>query len=412
MSLLFSNMVIAQEYHFSGTILDKETGTGIPNANISIVGTSQGCISSSNGEFSIKSDTLPVNMIISHVGYKSRRIWLENDPAPFTVLMEASVQTLKEVEIIDKNKPYPFFKDSKYAVLDYQADQDLIYLLIYRFNLSRSELLCKSFYGDTIVPSYVLPFKPAELFMDCLGYMHVLSRDSAYQVYLGKDSLRLIHHHSIEKFMATLENCAASTESALYFRNESRDHQVVEFYMIDRDSYKKTYISSVRDDMKLKMLYKNPLDMYYACTDTFPDSFQGMAEWMWVNQILYTPNESTLIKIGDTLCIFSTVDGTLELTGLDGQFLGERKMPVVEKSSGNWTKEIYVDQVTGIPYTAFEKYGKVMLYRIDLPTGNIEHVATTFHTFPQRISVHHDHLFYIYDTPGEGDNKHLFKQKL
>lgn len=410
--VILSSLSRSQEYKISGKVLDSQTGLPIPNANISLVDSRTGCSSSGDGSFYIVSDTIPVNLIISHINYKTRRIWLDDVSGPFTVLMEPSVQVLKEVEISEKNEPIPFFKDDKYAVLDYEINQDLIYLLNFKFRLSKSELLVKSFYGDTIAPPLTLNFKPTGLFLDCLGYMHVLSKDSIYQVYLGKETLSLIYKYDIEKFHATLEDCVASTDAALYFKESRQSHLEVCFYMIDKHNSVRKYLMSVKDDQKIKMLHNNPTDYYFASMDKFPDSFEGMIDWLWVNRILYTPNESDMRKIGDTLCIFSAVDGTIKLLTLEGQLLSEKTMMLQESATGDWTKEIHIDQVTGEVYTAFNKYGKYTLYQIDLSNGNLDYFLTFSHPFPEKIRVNHGHLFYLYDVPGEGDNKHLYKQKL
>lgn len=403
---------IAQDFQITGKIVDPNTRSGIANASIYLDGRGIGCISDQNGEFRLETDTLPVNVIVSHISYKTRRIWLENVPAGFTIPLEPSVKVLKEIEIYDIYKPIPFFKDSKYAVLDFEVDNDLIYLLIYRFSLTRSELLCKSFYGDTLASPLPLHFKPSGLFRDCLGVVHVLSTDSIYQVYLGNDSLELIHRFGVEQFRAGLANCMASTDSALFIRTENMNHQEVGFCRIDRFSSKRSFLASIADDQKIRMLRHNPVDRYFANMDTIPGNFDEMVAWVWVNKILYTPNESSLKKIGDTLLIFSTVDGSFELYTLEGDFLDRRQLSLDKSGHHFWSKEVYIDAASGLVYTTFERNGLVQVFEVDLSTGMLNSALTTTHTFPQKLKIHNGHLFYLYDIPGEGDNKHLYKQKL
>jgi len=285
-------------------------------------------------------------------------------------------------------------------------------LLIYRFRLAKAELICKSDQGDTIARSGNLIFKPIGLFPDCLGYLHVLSADSSYQVFLKKDTIIFPYKADIIKFRSTMSNCVTSSEDWLIFREESFDHQTVNFYRIHRKSGQKQYFATVRDEAKIKMLRKNPLDRYLLAMDTIPGSQAEMVEWLWVNEILYKPNASILKKIGDTLAIFNTTDGSLDIYDVDGVFLEHLKIGIPEKNAGDWTKEIYFDQITHKPYISLVRNGKINLYAIDLSTGELNFILTTAHIFPQKINVHHDYLFYLYDLPGTGDNKHLFRQRI
>ena len=74
----------AQKYPVEGKIQDKLTFMPLSNVNISFTGSRMGCTTDAEGLFSIDLDTMPVNMIISHVGYKTRRIWLTKPEGAFS----------------------------------------------------------------------------------------------------------------------------------------------------------------------------------------------------------------------------------------------------------------------------------------------------------------------------------------
>jgi hypothetical protein len=405
---------------FKGKVLDRETRAAITGANITISGTRRGTSSNEAGEFSVIIYNLPVYMTVSHLGYETQRIWLDNPSAPFiTVLMNPVSSLLPEVEIKAKNEPLPFFKDNKYAVLDYEVDSNMVYMLIYRLRLANSELLYKSVNGDTIARSGILPFKPTGLFLDCMHNLHVFSQDSAYQVRRENDHLNLFFPVDVNRFRSVLADCLTSTDSLLFFRKESADHQRVDFYTINRITKRKQHLSSVRDEGNLKMLHDNPRDYFYLMMDTIPGVLmdtipdQGeTAEWLWVTKILYKNNKSTLHRIDDLICIFNTADYTLGLYTLTGEFTSKLKMPVDQVNDGRWTTEIYIDNIGNKAYTSFRKGGLYSVYRIDLNTGELKRKLSAEHEFPQKIRVHNNFLFYLYDLPAEGDNKHLFRQKL
>jgi hypothetical protein len=413
--LLFISLglaLTAQKPHIYGKVIDKETYSGLPNVNISFAGTTSGCVTDREGEFSVYLDTIPVYMIISHLGYETQRIWLENASGGVNILMKPVAKLLQEVEIRARKEPVPFFKDDQYAVLDYEVDNTLVYLLIYRFRLARAELICKSDQGDTIASSGNLNFRPAGLYADCLGYIHVLSADSAYQVFLNKDTIIFPHKADINKFQSTMSNCLVSTEELLFFREESYDHLTVNFFSINKITKQKYYIASLRDEARTKMLQKNPIDQYFLYMDTIADGNIPMVDYAFIRQIVYKPNASVLEKIGDTLAVFNTTDGTIDLYNLNGMYISGLKLPLRQSNEEKWTREIFVDQIAHIPYTTFIKNGRSVLYRIDLNNGELNFALSTNHIYPRKLRIHDNFLFYLYDLPGTGDNKHLFRQKI
>ena len=97
----------AQKPYISGKVQDSETYEAIPNVNISFSRTKLGCATDKNGEFSVVIDSLPVYMIISHLGYETRRIWLEKSSTSsgINILLKPAVRMLEEVEIKSSREP-------------------------------------------------------------------------------------------------------------------------------------------------------------------------------------------------------------------------------------------------------------------------------------------------------------------
>lgn len=96
---LFSSGLFAQE--LSGYVKDKDSREAIPFANVWLNGTTQGTTSDLNGFFRIispKSDTL----CISSVGYKPKKIAIQNSSDQLQVLLENDVMHLSEVKVKPK----------------------------------------------------------------------------------------------------------------------------------------------------------------------------------------------------------------------------------------------------------------------------------------------------------------------
>jgi hypothetical protein len=63
-------------------------------------------------------------------------------------------------------------------------------------------------------------------------------------------------------------------------------------------------------------------------------------------------------------------------------------------------------------YTTYLRNGVVTLYGIDLNTGDITRKIALDHLYPQKIQIHSNYVYYLYDDPAQPDNKMLFRQKL
>ena len=411
-----------KRFLFSGKVLDRVTYQPVSGVNLTVAGSRRGCSTNQSGAFSMTVYTRPVFINVSHIGYESQKIWLDSATNTITLLLNPVRQELQEVEIKAINKPLPFFKDNKYSVLDYEVDSNLVYLLIYRFRLNKSELLCKSLEGDTISRSGIIPFKPSGLFLDCLHNLHVLTEDSSYQVVRKKDSIFLCYPSDIKLFRTFLSDCVTSTDSMLFFRKESPDQLSVEFYQVNRNSKEKQLLAAMGDEAKLKMLRENPEEYQYLIMREPPKNgmtedgdilIGNVAAWQWLKKIVYKANTSSLHRIDDVLGVFNTTKYTLDLYTMNGLFFSKLKMPIRDITEGRWTTEIYVDNIDHKAYTSFlTKGGNFTLYQINLNTGDLKRELSAEQSFPQKIRVHRHFLFYLYDIPGEGDNKYLFRQKL
>lgn len=406
--------LVAQQIFITGKVQDRNTFNSVSNANISIAGTKDGCSTGLTGEFSIAPDTLPVYLIISHVGYETQRIWIEKSSVDvgLNILLNPSVKTLPEVEVTARHEPEIFFKDDQYTVLDYETENTLVYLLVFRFRLARAQLICLSDQGDTVATSGLLSFKPTRLFTDCLGYLHVLSEDSSYQVFLNKDVILFPYKSGIRKFMSTMSGCVASNQEWLFFREESLDHLTVNFFRVNRTTKKRDYLATAADAEKKKILRDNPFDYYYLTMDTLPATSAEIIEYTWVNKILYKANTSVMKKIGDTLVVFNTTDGTMSFFNLEGKNLSMLKSTLISATGEKWTQEILFDEMNHHVYTTSLKNGKLKVFRIDMTSGKMIYQFTTGHVFPEKLRINNNYLYYMYHYPGSGENKHLFRQKL
>jgi len=397
-------------YHFYyGRVLERGAKTGIPGVNLSVENSRFGTVSDETGSFSFFVDTIPAILRVSHIGYETRIILLDETSYSLLLYLGKKATMLEEVEIT-ASRHEPFFRDDRYAVLDYEIDSSLVYLLIFRQTLSKMELICKDLNGDTVATSARFSFRPDRLFTDCLGNLHLLSHDSGFQVYRDGNRLHLIHPVRLKKYKDILKDCVAATPGVLYFRRETNHGLGAEYFGLDRITSVKTPITRVTDEKLLKMLRRNPEDAMMMGSPVQPDSREAFVTWNYTRKILYRPVKTSLHMVGENICIFNTPDQQMEFYDEEGRFLYKLALKTGRVKDGRWTKEILPDAVTGKVFTTFVSNGRYALYEINLDDGSLKKRLTLFHFFPEKIRVHRSAAYYLYDDPTDPDNKVLFRQ--
>jgi len=90
----------AQKVVLSGTVTNEKTGEPITQANVSVGKSGVAVVTNDDGFFTLKTDRLPDNIIISHIGYESRRLKLSGTAAQNLVIrLKPTAVQLQEVVV-------------------------------------------------------------------------------------------------------------------------------------------------------------------------------------------------------------------------------------------------------------------------------------------------------------------------
>ena len=149
--------------------------------------------------------------------------------------------------IIDaKQKKEVVYADERYYIIDFDISKNGKCLLVNRFN----EYFLYPLNNDFQVYSKCrLHFKPQRLYWDCMGFVHVFSRDSMYQVsYDHLGNISLSHANSIKVYYSLLRNCVASNSRGLIFRQFIKGG--IHYYLIPNFGESSFEIYSVVDSIR------------------------------------------------------------------------------------------------------------------------------------------------------------------
>lgn len=411
MCSFFSSISQTHYHFFYGKVLDQISHHGIPDANITFDHSIKGTVAGNNGEFSFYMDTLPLLMIISHIGYETKKVLLDKTSYSLIIFLQQKTEQLPEIVVTAKSGYESFYKQHYFNILDYEIDSASVYILITDLRTLKSIMLCMNILGDTLARSDDLEH-PRSLFKDCLGNIHLLTPDSSYQVYRDKRALKLLYPVSLKKFREVLMNCVLSTDDALFIKKAGQNNQTVSYIKVTRKGNQQAMLSTIQDSLKSKMLRRNARDNALLNQPTQPTGREDFVDWSYVHKILYRPVSTALYRFGDFICIFNTTDATIEYYDLTGTYAYKLKIMVSNMNEGSWTKEIFSDLSTSKVYTTFNNDGYLHVYRIDMNTGEVRNVFTLEHLFPEKLKFFKGYLFYLFHTPGSGNNRELYRQRL
>ncbi|MCX6235069.1 MAG: carboxypeptidase-like regulatory domain-containing protein [Bacteroidetes bacterium] len=447
--LFFCSFNLSAQYLpslFSGIVTDSTTQKPLPMVHLYLKSTGAGVVTDLEGKYILRVPALPDTMIISCIGYETKRIRLSlSIKAKQNISLSPKIMTLKEVTITSE-KAVPFFKDEHYSVLDYALDGMNVYLLIYRNTLSRSELLLLNQQGDTIARKTDLPGLPNFLFKDCLDCIHLVTNDAAWQIIYAGDSLDLRYKTDLQRFIGTMGNCVTSVGEKLIFKRYFNYKLSVEYYALDLNSHARTTIAFVEDEYKLNMFRRNPDDRRNMELASGSKEFQrefmeditgdlsnrevldalhhSIDQSRFTGSVYYTPVMASLKRMDETLIIVDFSNSKMRFFDPQGkQFyevgitfhLKNKELGAFENlfKSKKWDEyEIFVDEQKYRTYFLQTDGGRYELNEINMFTGKVSQTIRLEHSFPEKITVSDGYAYYLYKSFGDWSKKRLYRQRL
>ena len=101
--IFFTFQVEAKKDVVSGIITDSITGEPVAHVEVFVSGTTVGCITDTQGKFSIELPFLPCVLVADHISYKPYIKILQNTPTELKISLTPSVYSISEVEVKSKS---------------------------------------------------------------------------------------------------------------------------------------------------------------------------------------------------------------------------------------------------------------------------------------------------------------------
>lgn len=427
----------------TGSVYDVNTDAPLVNATIKLKDKNLGAITNELGRFSLLYNKLPFILVISHIGYETQEYLIELEPLrPITIKMHPKTKLLKGV-VVTSEKIDTVYHDRHYSVMDYELTDKGILLLIYKYNLNRSELLLTDFTGQKVNYLNIIPGKPLRLFKDCFKNIHIFTKTRSYQVYFEKGKIRLYPAVDLEWFINTMQYCKFFVGDKMYFKETAFLNLINDYYYIDTITKGKHLIHTVKDQEKIDFLNYNPENFSLLSGNSGPDlsDLKGLPsdkaildlirfmdiEKRFNRMAYFPPMFAPMLKLGDTICIFNYPGSKIEFFNYNDSLIKKTEIDyhlsekpdqiqtVVHSVSrkDKWQPEIYIDQKTRKVYSLFlNSNGTITLKEIDINTGKIKVSMKIPFPYVSKINIDNGYVYFIYKGWGETRKKKLFRQQI
>ncbi|MCK4361621.1 MAG: carboxypeptidase-like regulatory domain-containing protein, partial [Bacteroidales bacterium] len=287
-----------------GKITDSNTGSIIKNVNIRIKGTNIGSVSLKNGHYSINVSEVPATIIFSHVAYEKYYLKINLKISqkqniqlkPLIVELDEFLVSGEIVKNILKNKPL--------HISDYEFYENNILLLAYKDRkLSKAKILLVDNFGDTIAGLPVR--KPEKFFKDCFDNIHLICKDTVWQIYFDSEKLQLLYPVNPKKFDLTMKNCVEESGDNVYFMDYAYHNQILKYYYYNRKTEEAKTLRVIGDEKAIAMV--DDFDGYIQSLINSGVNNIG-ARIRFDEMCMIDPIFVPLRKIGDTICILNYVN--------------------------------------------------------------------------------------------------------
>jgi hypothetical protein len=447
----------SQLVKIAGTVRDEISMAPIKDVNITVNGTTQGTVTDKEGRFFLLVEKLPSAITLSCIGYETVYFEISRHVAkPLELIMRSRVYSLSEVEIPSTRFSY-VFKDPNYSVLDYEIMDDNILLLIFRYQLQRSELVLLSLTGDTLAITALPEMKPKRLYKDFLGFVHYVStHGNAFQCYYS-DTLKrfgFLYKTTFDSLVRLVEPFLFSANDRFYFQEYTTDGFGTNIGYYDKNQ-KKVYIRFVSGESTRKS-YSRDMEHYRRFNDQLQKTTVQLAlspfethnksqplvdnsgmrkqptvdeyDILAINQFSYRKINAPLVRLGESnMAVFNFTDDVIEHMEMTGKVYKSVPVSFHKEADNNllaslfialapvewkWRGKILVDEYYRNAYTSFQKNGVIQLKKINLETGKLTTTVELPFPSPEKITIYKGNAYFLVRETGHGVYWRLIKVRM
>jgi hypothetical protein len=401
----FCISIHAQTKFYVFRLLDENTKEPIPFAYAVLKGKNISSLSNEFGVVKIKADFFDT-LIVSQTGYFLKRISVKDiEKTDSVIFLKRKEINLNEVTVITKTLEV-FQENTNMVYLDFDFYDDLIVSLVNKGEKNNSLLLSDK--NGNKISEKPLKFKAELLYKDCLGNLHVATRDSIFQLFYDYVNIKLLAPYPISKLTSVLMPCECYYDGKYIFKSIHYQRLKNTYTLFESKNNVYKNIAFVADsenirDFNLEFdlryflnLRKAELEKYQTSVTELSKNLETLREKMDLPQEysrLLKRTASEMKKIDTSFVLFDYTHQVINYYSLNGKPQHQLKF----NFSGVEAK-IYIDSdARNYIFTNLDgRNGILTLYRFDVIKNAFTHkyAVTNFH-FIKYFKIKENFLYFI-----------------
>lgn len=416
--LMLPSLGLAQ-LTLEGQVKDAETGEPLSYAAIRLQGTVIGAMTDQDGMFAFNLINLGATIEVSHVGYQPQFIKVDKlSQKPLTINLKPKEIRVDDVVISDGLQRV--LKDKKLYLFDYAFSEDELFILLYD-KKRKQPVLALIDENDSIIAVEPGPEKPKELVKDCLGNVHMLSKNFACQVFSIEGEINM-YVDSLKEYKKYVEPCIGKIDEYYYYDFYRFNNQILDYYAYNGESKDGDFFCHISDEERMHQLLDPSEDNIYRAVAQTEEQFLSITPSMWrelgkVNKefqfyqmAFFHPVHAPLKVINGSVYVFDHVNSVIRdfsRTGRKGD-----KIPISYHDLPKWDMFITVDEIRGEAYTSYTKNGVITLAEIDLSTGELLKIHELPRQFAHEVTVRDGVVYFLYQERNYDDVNRLYRLRI
>jgi hypothetical protein len=333
----------------------------------------------------------------------------QEDSLKFIELDEIKISYKKEIA----------YGDKRYFITDFHVGDRGTFILMKRFSKYVIYHL-----DDNMEPKAKLHlnFRPTRFFNDCLGYLHIMARDSIHQLEIVSDSLVVWESNSIHFYNTYLKNCVGANKNGMINKRYVNFNQTLAYYQDLKKDKTRKRIYTVEDSVALRSIIEQAQDLSGGLPFEFLkgqelDSIQLKyarerynAQQFFFRHVV-KPVFNPLHVKDDTSYVFDHVNSKVVSISDTGAYLSGT--PIDYHKSKYWEERLLYDKKQKRFY-ALEMKGGVHTWLL-LSSKNfkvIRRTKITEHAYPEKVIIYDGYAYYLYKKDLNDNLNKLFRQRV
>ena len=412
--VFLNGSAMTQSIMLSGKVVDGQSLSVLENVHISLVGKSTGVITDSNGDFSIGVDKLPALLYFSHVGYIIDQLRVVTASNAINVKLFPERQEIEEV-LVSAQRIQKVDIGDTLNVIDYEVTDDGLILLATPYKQRGNRLLLKTAYDgkrkfqipfgktgrEVKYPEIMAPVQ-IHFFKDFLGEIHLLTRDTVWEVSSKDDSLTLTYPIDYSQFLEIIFPIKCRIGHSF-------------FYQVSSETENHTFRvgSGMKEPVDIKEVY---------------DKWGNRRYLKPGHRKFYKYVSAPVFSMDSSICVFDFFGDNIEFFSEDGVSIKTTPITFQKKRTRvflwryeqdldqkNFPQKIFQDAINNRFYALYRYRvsGKQFLKEIDMDSGKIiQSISIPDFTNVRKVRIHNNTVYFLYDVKLYPYYTNLYKMKI